>query len=573
MKQLTARVADVVAGTVRAATVTIEDGRIAAIHPAPDTPGLRTLVPGLVDAHVHIESSMLPPSEFARIATVHGTVAAVCDPHEIANVMGVDGVRFMLEDAAHSPMKLHFGAPSSVPASPHETSGAHFDAETIGGLLDRPDVHFLGEVMNVPGVLDGDPALLAVLEAARARGARIDGHAPTLIGEDLARYAAAGIETDHECRTLEEAEARLAVGMKVSIRDGSAARDLASLLPLLERHPGAVMLCSDDRHPDDLLRGHIDAMLRQAMAAGVDPMAALRAATLAPVRHYGLDVGLLQVGDPADFLEIDALSSFRVLRTVIDGVEVASGGRSLLPRRSVDGPNTFACSPKSAAEFRLPMQDGLLRVILALDGRITTHQALQPATERDGLAVPDPERDLLMIAVVNRYRDAPPAVGFVRGFGLSRGAIASSVAHDAHNVVAVGTSAEMIARAVNLVIARGGGIAAVDDYGVDVLPLPIAGLMSDDDHREVGRAYQRLTRRARELGSRQTAPFMTLSFMALLVVPELKISDRGLFLDGVAVEPFAPAPPARHKSWAGPQRRTSSVPPPARPSSRPPGFY
>ncbi len=522
------QVVDLETGTVLPAAVHVAHGRIAAIEPTAEVPPT-FLIPGFVDAHVHIESSMLPPAEFGRLATAHGTVAVVADPHEIANVLGEEGVRFMLDEGERTPLKCFFGVPSCVPATIFETAGATLGVEEVERLLDDPRVLHLAEVMNWPGVLARDPELMAKIDAAKRRGKHVDGHAPGVRGDDAKRYAAAGIETDHESFSLEEGLDKIAAGMKVAIREGSAARNLEALRPLLDSHPNEVFLCTDDCHPDGLVAGHIDAVARRAIAAGHDPLAVLRAASLNPIRHYGLPVGLLRVGDPADFLEVDGLESLRVLRTVIDGEVVAEGGVSRAAFRPTATPNRFDAVAPSAEAYRVHAAGSVVRAIRAHDGQLVTDEEAVAARIVDGFAEADPDNDLLLIAVANRYATAPPAVAFVRGIGLRAGAIASSVAHDSHNVVAVGVDSESIATAVAAVFAARGGLAVVDDHGVGVLPLPIAGLMSPASGLQVAAEYGELDRRARALGSTLGAPFMTLSFLALLVIPALKLSDLGLF--------------------------------------------
>ena len=530
MQTLHGNIVDPLNGKIFGGTVQIRAGRITSVAPSVRArPEDGFILPGFVDAHMHVESSMLPPTELGRAAVRHGTVAIVADPHEIANVLGVAGIRYMIDAGKRSPIKFSFGAPACVPATEHETSGARLDPQAIDALLADDEIRFLGEVMNYPAVVAGDRDMLAILDAAKRRRKPIDGHAPGLAGEALERYAAAGISTDHECATIAEARARVALGMSVQIREGSAARDFDVLHPLLGEHPSACMFCSDDRHPDDIAEGHVDALVRRALAAGYDPIDVLKAACVNPVLHYGLDVGLLRVGDPADLIVVDDLRSMRVRSTMIDGVVVAERGASGVARVSVSAPNVFEARPKRDADFYLAAPPGAARVIAVEDGQLrTTERRVVPSVE-SGRVVADIERDLLPITVVNRYRDAPPAVALASGFGLQRGAIASSVAHDSHNIVAVGTSEVMLAKAVNAVIEVRGGIAAVDADGVDVLPLPIAGLMSLDEYAAVGAAYERLNAKVADLGSPQRAPFMTLSFMALLVMPELKIGDRGLF--------------------------------------------
>ncbi len=533
-------VADVVGGTVRPATIEVRDGRIEAVGPARAAVAPGVLVPGFVDAHVHVESSMLPPWEFARVAMRHGTVASVSDPHEIANVLGEAGVRFMLDDIAGSPFTCWFGCPSCVPATGFETAGATLDAAACARLLDDPRVPYLAEMMNWPGAIAGEAEVLAKIAAAKARGKRVDGHAPGLRGEQARAYFARGVETDHECVALDEAREKAALGARILIREGSAARNFEALWPLLLERPDACMFSTDDAHPDDLLVGHLDRVLARAVAHGVPAMAALRAATLHPVRHYGLPCGLLQQGDRADFVLVDSLERFTVERVWIGGEVVAEHGRVLVPARASRTPNTFREARVAADDFvmRAPAEAGgsvSVRAIVAEDGQLVTKSRRITLDARAGAIEPDPACDTLLIAVVNRYAPAPIATAFIQGIGLSRGAIASSVAHDCHNVVAVGGSREELAAAVNAVFAARGGLAVADGASIEVLPLPIAGLMSDLPAEVVAERYAALSAKARSLGSPLRAPFMTLSFMALLVIPELKLGDRGLF-DGLRFE-------------------------------------
>ena len=529
------RLVDLHDRAVRPATVHVRDGVVERVAPAADPPD-RYLLPGFVDAHVHVESSMVPPSEFARAAVVHGTVATVSDPHEIANVLGVEGVEYMIEDGREVPFHFAFGAPSCVPATPFETAGAELGPDAVAALLDRPDVPYLSEMMNVPGAIERDPDVMAKIEAAQARGKPVDGHAPGLRGEGVEQYAAAGIETDHECVAIEEAREKLDAGLKIAIREGSAAKNFDELIPLMDEAPDRLLFCSDDRHPDALVRGHIDALARRALERGYDRFDVLRAACVHPVEHYGLDVGLLREGDPADFIVVDDLESLTVERTYVAGTLAAEDGESRFEHTPSDTPNRFAAGPVAPEAFRVPAEGDRMRVITAVDNQLVTGEDVVETPVEDGRAVADPGRDLLKLAVVNRYADADPAVAFIRGFGLDAGALASSVAHDSHNVVAVGTSDAALADAVNAVVAEQGGISAVGGGEEHVLPLPIAGLMSDRPVDEVARRYTRLSRFAQdELGSPMDAPFMTLSFMALLVIPRLKLSDRGLF-DGEAFD-------------------------------------
>ena len=529
-RTLSGTIVDVVNREIFAGTVEWADGVIRAIHRDRRALGPGLIMPGFVDAHIHIESSLLPPAEFARLAVVHGTVATVSDPHEIANVLGGAGVDYMIRDGARTPFKFNFGAPSCVPATAFETAGATLDAGAVDKMLDRPEIRYLSEVMNFPGVLAGDPGMLAKIDSAHRRGKQVDGHAPGLHGAQAAAYAAAGISTDHECFTLAEARDKLAAGMRILIREGSAARNFDALAPLLKTDASHCMFCCDDLHPDRLVLHHIDHHVRRALNLGADRLDVLACASVHAVQHYGLDVGLLEPGDPADFIVVDNWSRFRVQRTYLRGELVASGGRTRLPRQPSRIVNRFRAKPRKAAEFAVEAGEGKLNVIEAIDGQLVTRHVRMDATIADGLAVADPKRDLLKITVVNRYAPrAPIAVGFVKGFGLRRGAIASSVAHDSHNIVAVGADDTSLATAVNLVIVGRGGLSVAEGARGSVLPLPIAGLMSDLDGRTVARRYAALDARAKRLGSRLGAPFMTLSFMALLVIPDLKLSDRGLF--------------------------------------------
>jgi adenine deaminase len=509
--------------------VAIRGGRVAAVRETSGDAPSRFILPGFVDAHVHIESSMLVPAEFARIALRHGTVATVSDPHEIANVCGVEGIDFMIRNGRDAPLKFAFGAPSCVPATPFETSGAKLDPEAVGKLLDREDIPFLGEMMNWPGVLEGDAEVMAKIRAALDRGKPVDGHAPGLVGEQAARYIAAGISTDHECASLEEALDKLERGMRVLIREGSAARDFDELIPALEKYPGRVMFCSDDKHPDDLQHGHINALAARALGRGLDLWDILEACSVTPVRHYGLDVGLLQEGDPADFVVVADTQKMEVEQTWIDGECVQEGGGVFFRRGPVNPVNNFVPHSPDPADFRVLWEGESFPVIEASEGSLLTGKSWVRLPREDGELLPSPGEGINKIAVVCRYRRADPAAGFVRGFGLREGAIASSVAHDSHNIVAVGATDAALAGAVDLVMRHRGGIAAVLGDREEVLPLPVAGLMSDRPGEEVSAAHERLTRRARERGSPLSAPHMVLSFMALLVIPSLRIGDRGIF--------------------------------------------
>ncbi len=530
---------DLHARTVGPCEVRVRDGRIESITPCngPVDPGY--LVPGFIDAHVHVESSMLPPSEFARAVVVHGTVATVSDPHEIANVLGEAGVEFMLRDGARRNFHFHFGCPSCVPATAFETAGAALDAAAVTRLLADSRIGYLSEMMNWPGVLAGDAQVLAKIAAAKAAGKPVDGHAPQLMGEQARVYAAAGISTDHECVSLDEARGKAALGMHILIREGSAARNFEALWPMLKEAPKQCMFCMDDAHPDVLRVGHINALVARAVAKGVDVFDALRAACVNPVQHYGLKCGLLRAGDSADFALVQDLQAFKVRGTWIRGERVADAGACAWSHLPVEPLNRFRAGTFAADMFRVKAGDATdtvrVRVIQPTDGELVTGERTERVAVRDGCAEPrvGDAADVAFITVVNRYADAPPGVAFIHGFGLGAGAIAASVAHDCHNVVAVGGTREALAKVVNAVFQARGGLAVHDGNATQVLPLPIAGLMSDQSFAPVAADYQRLTAMAHALGSPLRAPFMTLSFMALLVIPALKLSDQGLF-DGRA---------------------------------------
>lgn len=522
------RIIDVVSGRVFPGTVEVSNGKIKALREEPVNESVYIL-PGLIDAHIHIESSMLIPSEFARLAVIHGTVATVSDPHEIANVLGIDGIRFMIANGKKVPFKFYFGASSCVPATPFETAGARLGVDEIEELLQMDEIGYLSEMMNFPGVLIGDKDVLAKLALARKYGKPVDGHAPGLMGEDARNYIAAGISTDHECFTLEEGLDKAKSGMKILIREGSAARNFDTLAPLLEVYPDLVMFCSDDRHPDDLLRRHINDIARRAILKGYELLSVVKACTRNPKRHYNLDTGLLQPGDAADFIVIDDPGTFNVLKTFIDGILVAEDGKSLIGSVIEEPVNCFAARRIMADELAVRPLGKMIRVIEALEGQLITHELQDVSKVEDNNVVSDPSSDTLKMAVLNRYTPSAPAVAFIRNFGLKRGAIASTVAHDSHNIIAVGVKDEDIARAVNTLVDSKGGICCVDGENVYHLPLPVAGLMSDADGFKIAKKYEEIDQKARNLGTNLRAPFMTLSFMALLVIPDLKLSDKGLF--------------------------------------------
>ncbi len=515
--------------------LTLKGERISKIHRVDNIPSdSGYLLPGFIDAHVHIESSMLPPTEFARLAVVHGTVATVSDPHEIANVLGVSGVDYMLKEAQKVPFKFFFGAPSCVPATSFETAGAVLNSEEVHKLLENPEIVYLSEMMNFPGVLFEDKEVMRKIKSAIELNKPIDGHAPGLGGEDAKKYFAAGITTDHECFTYEEGFEKAQLGVKIAIREGSAARNFDALWPLIKEFPKQIMFCSDDKHPDDLIKGHINQLVARAIENGCDLFDVLRAACIHPIEHYKLPVGKLQEGDLADFILVEDLNSFKVKETWINGEQVAKDGKSLIEFIPSETPNNFKALPKSPDHFRLQTDslEGEIRIIKTLDGEIVTEEEKLLGARQNGFLLADPKQDMLKITVVNRYvEDSKPSVGFVRGFGLSKGALASSVAHDSHNIVAVGTDEQAICDAVNAVIEVGGGISATDGQGeIKLLALPIAGLMSPENGYSVAEKYSHIDLWTKEvLGCKLKAPFMALSFLALPVIPSLKITDLGLF--------------------------------------------
>ena len=531
---LTGKLVDILQQLVYPARIKIVNGRIADIERIAE-PGnvadLPFILPGFIDAHVHIESSMLTPSQFARLATVHGTVATVSDPHEIANVCGETGVLFMIEDGKSVPFKFYFGAPSCVPATNFETAGNALDAGAVKRLLEMKEIYYLSEMMNFPGVLNGDPVVLQKIKAAHELGKPVDGHAPGLKGELAKKYIDAGISTDHECFTAEEALDKLRFGMKIIIREGSAAKNFDALIPLLRDYPDQMMFCSDDKHPDSLVAGHINQLCSRAIKKGIPLFHVLRAACVNPVLHYKLDVGLLRPNDPADLILVKDMENFEVIQTYVNGALVAEKGISKIDAAAVSTLNNFRRGSITLSDLQLKsnVENILMPVIVALDGQLITNKILVAPKIENGFAVSDPEHDILKIGVVNRYADAPVALGFIRNFGFKTGAIASSVAHDSHNVIAVGADDESLLRAINLVIETKGGVSCVSSQTELVLGLPIAGLMSTDDGYKVASAYTTIDQMAKSLGSKLSAPFMTLSFMALLVIPHLKLSDKGMF--------------------------------------------
>ncbi len=524
------------------ATVTVKDGKIESVSSQQPTVGSGQLtadsqqhyiLPGFIDSHVHIESSMLVPSEFARLAVVHGTVATISDPHEIANVCGIAGVEFMIENGKTVPFKFNFGAPSCVPATEFETAGAALYSRDVEKLLQRDEIKYLSEMMNFPGVLNEDEEVMKKIAAAHRLLKPVDGHAPGLRGEQAKQYIAAGITTDHECFTKEEALDKLQNGMKIIIREGSAAKNFEALIDLLHEYPNQMLFCSDDKHPDSLVLGHINQLCARAVAKGIDLFKVLKAACVNPVHHYKLEVGLLKEGDAADFIVVKDLKQFEVIQTYINGELVAEQGKTLIKSQPTGVINNFSCTKKEITDYEIPFTSdytgSTIPVIEALDGQLITNKLELKGKIENERWVSDPERDILKIVVVNRYTDAPVAKAFIKNFGLKLGALASSVAHDSHNIVAVGVDDESIAKAVDMIIEHRGGVSLVREDFELMVPLPVAGLMSTEDGYHVAQQYSLIDKAAKESGSTLASPFMTLSFMALLVIPHLKLSDLGLF--------------------------------------------
>ena len=488
---------DLQSRSIYPASINIVEGIITSIERILNAPDYY-IIPGFVDAHIHIESSMLIPSQFARLAVTHGTVATVSDPHEIANVLGMPGVDFMIEDAAKTPLKFFFGAPSCVPPTTFETSGAILDADDIKTLLARDDIKYLAEMMNYPGVLYQDEEVMQKLQHAKDAGKPIDGHAPGLLGEQAHQYIDAGISTDHECYTYEEAKHKLDHGMKILIREGSAAKNYLALSPLFDYRPDRLMFCSDDKHPDDLIEGHINLLVRRAISDGYDLYDVLRAACINPIDHYDLGVGQLRVGDAADFVIVEDLKNFNVISTYINGTQVSDSTHCLFSKVTAVPINQFNCTTKQAKDFEIQTNANHARVIHALDGEIITKELITHITTEKGRLLADTKRDILTITVINRYEDAPPVSALIHGFGLSHGAIASCVGHDTHNIIAVGCDTHSIAKAVNLIIENKGGISAVGNDREMLLPLPFAGIMSGDEGKLVGKEYADLDRFAKD---------------------------------------------------------------------------
>ena len=561
----TAFMLDVITDTFYPARITIEDGKYKEITPIfidedtkLDMPGL--MMPGFIDSHIHIESSMMTPAQFAKVAVRHGTTGVVCDPHEIANVLGIEGIEAMIENAKQVPFNFFFSAPSCVPATPFETSGAVIDSADINYLLKKDEIIGLGEMMNFPGVINGDEEVLKKLKLARIYNKPIDGHAPLLSGEELNKYLKQQIVTDHECSNILEAFEKKVKGMKIMVRDGSSALDMENLFNIEDIYsyiedPSSLgvlfrdifelkiyaplfdFIVSDDKNPNDLLEGHLNKSVKKACELGIDIVKAINMVTINPAYHYNLNCGAIVVGANADFVLVDSIYDLNILETYIGGECVFDGENVLFDAPEVDARNSINATKKSASDFDI-LYDGdecEVNVIECIDGDLLTKKATAKLKTKDGIVQPDIIQDVLKIAVVERYGGNKVANAFIKGFGLKKGAIASSVAHDSHNMIVVGYNSEMMAKAVNEVIDNQGGIAVVSEDFSDSLPLPIAGLMSNEDAEIIAEKLTTLQNMAAALGSNLTSPFMTMAFMALLVIPSLKISDLGLF-DGDAFE-------------------------------------
>lgn len=527
MQSISGNIVDVITKTIKKGTIHFDTKIQKIVYE--DVSSENYIIPGFIDAHVHVESSMLIPSEFARLAVLHGTVATISDPHEIGNVLGKEGVRFMIENGKQTPFKFYFGAPSCVPATNFETAGATISPEDIREILSWENVNYLAEMMNYPGVYFEDPDVMAKIAIAHQMGKVIDGHLPGIRGEMAHKYIQAGISTDHECFGLEEALEKISYGMKILIREGSAAKNFEALWPIIDRFPEMVMFCSDDKHPNDLVVSHINNIAKRAIAKGCDVFNVLRAASKNVVEHYSMEVGLLQTGDCADFCVVNNLNDFEVSQTFINGKLVAENQQSFIESVKIEPVNNFSCSKIQTSDIELKAESEQIKVIVVEDGQLITKQENASLLAKNGLLESDVQQDILKLVVVNRYTTAKPAIAFIKNFGLKSGAIASCVAHDSHNIIAVGTSDEEIVEAVNLIIENKGGVSLSNSENKQVVALPVAGIMSHLDAYEIAEAYDKIDLEAKNLGSTLRAPFMTLSFCALLVIPELKLSDKGLF--------------------------------------------
>jgi adenine deaminase len=521
------RIVDIHMKNIYKGCITIEDGKIAEIEKC-ETNQDFLILPGMIDSHIHIESSMVTPAAFAFEAVKHGTIAVVSDPHEIVNVCGMDGLNFMIKDAETVPVKFYFGAPSCVPATNFETNGSVLGKFLVKELLNRKDINYLSEMMNFPGVIYDDEEVLYKINAARSLGKPIDGHAPGLTGTDLRKYISAGISTDHECSTIEEALEKISLGMKILIREGSAAKSLDSLKFLFNSNPEQIMLCSDDLHPEMLMSGHINKLVAKLISEGFDIYNVIRSVSINPIKHYNISIGTLQKGDSADFIIVDSLDAMSVQETWIEGQKIYDRGKVLFTTDGREAINNFNCSKIESDDIVIVNKGGTLRIIEAIDGELLTKEILMPAGESH-VIIPDINEDYLKIVVKDRYKDASPAIGLIKGFNLKHGAFASTVAHDSHNIICVGTNDTDIVAAMNAIVDLKGGLAVSSGKELNSLQLNVGGIMTSNSCMDTASKYDYLCRLVKGMGCTMSAPFMTLAFMALLVIPELKIGDKGLF--------------------------------------------
>lgn len=528
IKTICGNIVDVQNNEIFAGKITVSNGKIQNIEKV-DEKFDTYILPGFIDSHIHIESTMLVPSQFARTAVKNGMIAVLADPHEIANVLGIKGIKFMIKDGSKVPFKFYFAAPACVPATTFETAGAKLDTLEMKKLLKSDKIKNLGEMMDFPGVINENKKTLTKIRLAKHYKKPIDGHAPGLSGEDLTQYINSGISTDHEAYTAKEAIEKINKGMKILIREGSAAKDFEALKSIIPKHCDSCMFSSDDRHPHNLIEGHINLLVKRALQEGYDLMSVLKCACVNPVHHYKLDVGLLQKGDNADFIEIDNFENINILKTVIDGKIVCENNWSLIPKVRTSKINNFRAKRKKIKDFEVLDEHKKIKVIEAINGQLITKCSIEEPKVVDGKLVSDTERDILKIAVINRYKNTKPIVGFIKNFGFKRGAIAASVAHDSHNIIAIGATDKELTEAVNLIIKNKGGLAVVNGIKNKIIKLPVAGLMTTNGAFKIANEYIELEKEAKELGTSLEDPFMTMSFMGLLVIPDLKISDKGLF--------------------------------------------
>ncbi|OAV76110.1 Adenine deaminase [Bacteroidales bacterium Barb7] len=528
-------VVDILSRTIYGAEVTIEGGRISRIRRTGKTGKKKTsyLLPGFIDAHVHNESSMSTPAAFAQTAVQHGTVGVVADPHEMANVLGVAGIYYMIDNVKDLPFYAWTGLPSCVPSTGLEGTTTVIDSVQTANLLKRDDIHFLSEVMNFPCVIQRESEVMKKIQAAKDAGKPIDGHAPMITGEDLKAYIAAGISTDHEAISIEDGREKCAAGLHILIREGSAAKNFHALHPLLKEYPEQIMFCTDDIHPSDLLKGHINLSVKRALALGYDLYDVLRAASYNPARHYHIPVGFLREGDSADFVQVNSLEDMHIEATYIKGVCVYDGKDTCGFPEVTATPNiinNFHALPVSPADLAVKAETSRIRVITCQEGELITGEEIHEASVWGGFVQSDTSRDIVKLVVVNRYYPAPPSVAFIKGTGIKHGAVAQSIMHDNHNLIAVGVNDENIVEALNAVIKAKGGIAVSSPHKETCLfPLPIAGLISPLPVRCIAEKYERLERDIKALGTPLQSFQMTLSFMGLIVIPSIKLSDKGLF--------------------------------------------